>query len=265
MSETTDAPQPGGGAAAPDAADTTTFAPGGAPGGTPGGAGDDAGADTTQTTTETPETPEEAAARVERATQRRMAKLTARVSAQQAELEQLRRGQPQPQQRQGEPQLTQEQQAYVDQRVAAEVARTATQERAKAFHAAGEALHQDWKERCASLMEMGADAQLAELLVEIPDGAKVAGALADNPEELERIAGLKTERARAIALGKYAATLAASAVPRRGAAANLSRAPAPIRPIGNAPARAEFNEFTASADELAEYYAKQAMDARKRG
>jgi hypothetical protein len=111
-------------------------------------------------------------------------------------------------------------------------------------------------------MQMGADAGLAELLIELPDGAKVAGALADQPEELERIAGLRTERARAIALGKYAASIAARPAPT--AASRVSRAPAPIRPLGNGNARVEFNEYTASANELAEHYAKQAMDARRR-
>ncbi len=54
---------------------------------------------------------------------------------------------------------------------------------------------------------MGADANFAQLLVEMPDGVRVAGALAADPAEVERIAGLRSERARAVALGKYAATL----------------------------------------------------------
>jgi hypothetical protein len=247
IDDTDPAPQ-GGGAPAPEPAATPAPV-------TDGAATEPETTTTTETATE-PETEHQKQSRGDR----RIAALSARLAAQAAELEQLRRG-GQPQQRQGEPQLTPEQQAYLDQRVAQEVARKTTEERAKAFHEQGRTQYPDWVERCSSLMDMGADAQLAEMLVELPDGAKIAGSLADNPEELERIAGLKSERARAIALGKYAATLAPT---RRSAAANVTRAPAPVRAIGNAPSRAEFNEYTASADELAEYYAKKDMDARRR-
>lgn len=250
MNEDSDTPVAGDGAPAPDAPDTTTQPPGGAP-------------DAADTTPDPQETPEQAAERIEKATQRRFAKLTAKVAAQAAVIERLNSGQPnQPQpQRQVDPQLTPEQQAYVDQRVAAEVAHRTTQQRAQAFHDQGRSQYPDWEERTKSLIQMGADGQFAELLIEIPNGARVAAALADDPAELERIAGLRSERARAIELGKYAATLAPT---RRSSVPNVTRAPAPVRPVGNAPARAEFNEYTASADELAEYYSKKDMDARRR-
>jgi hypothetical protein len=208
------------------------------------------GADTTDTT----ETEQQRASRGDR----RYAELSARLAAQAHELEALRRSR-QPTQP-GDPNLTPEQQAWLDQRVAAEVQRKATEERAQRFHDLGRTQFPDWKERCADLMEMGADASFAELLLELPDGAKVAGALHDDPEELQRITSLKSERARAIALGNYAATLAP-----RVRTPRVSQAPAPIKPISNPTARTAFNEYTASADDLAEYYAKQAMDARRRG
>jgi hypothetical protein len=229
----------------------------------PGGAPDDAGqaapegasTETTDTTdtTETTETEQQRQSRGDR----RYAELSARLAAQAAELELLRSASRQPQL--GDPNLTPQQQAWLDQRVAQEVQRKATQERAERFHEAGRAQYPDWKERCADLMEMGADSQIAELLLELPDGAKVAGALHDDPEELQRIAGLRTERARAIALGNYAASLAPRARTPR-----VSNAPPPIKPLANPTARTTFNEYTASADELAEYYAKQAMDARRK-
>ncbi len=147
----------------------------------------------------------------------------------------------------------------VEERVAAEVARRAAQERAERFHEAGRKAHADWTERCSSLMQMGADAQLAEMLIELPEGARVAGALADDPEALERIAAIKTERGRAISLGMYAAALESKPTPpvRRP-----SNAPAPIRPLNGGQARAEFNEYTATPEQLRDYYDMQAKRAR---
>jgi hypothetical protein len=226
----------------------------------PGGAPDDAGqtapegASTDTTDTTETETEQQRQSRGDR----RFAELSARNAAQAAELERLRNAYRQPQ---GDPNLTPQQQAYLDQRVAQEVARKTIEERAQRFHEEGRSQYPDWAERAKDLMEMGADAGFAELLLELPDGAKVAGALHDDPEELQRITSLRTERARAIALGNYAASLA----PRTTRTPRVSNAPAPIKPLSSGTARAAFNEYTASADELAEYYAKQAMDARRRG
>ena len=112
-------------------------------------------------------------------------------------------------------------------------------------------------------MQMGADAGFTQLLVEMPEGARVAGALADDPEELERIAAIKTERGRAIALGKYAAKLPEEkpqAAPRRA----VSRAPAPIRPV-NGTANPTFNEYTTDdASALAQHYMRESMERRMR-
>jgi flagellar motility protein MotE (MotC chaperone) len=126
-----------------------------------------------------------------------------------------------------------------------------TQERIATFHAAGRAAFPDWTERCNDLQAMGADAQIAALLVEMPDGPRIAAALRDAPEEIEHIASLRGERARAIALGQFAAKVAAA--PARP----MSRAPAPPRPIQGRVAPA------ATVDQLLDYYSRQAMERRR--
>jgi hypothetical protein len=198
---------------------------------------------------------------------RRWAVLSAKLSAAEqergrmaAELDQMRRGaQPQFQ----EPQLTPDQQAFVDRRVQQAVEARAEQERVDRFHEAGRAAYgpKDWQERCNSLMQMGADQGLAALLVEAPDGARVAAALADDPEELERIAGLRTERARAIALGKFAAGLADRPAPQSRA---VSKAPPPIKPISSGGARTEFNAYdpNLNTQQLVDFFTREAMKAR---
>lgn len=154
------------------------------------------------------------------------------------------------------------------------VAEQRAKERAEAFHEAGRAAYPDWQTRCQALMAMGADAQMSSLLVEMKDGAKVAAALHDDPDELERIARLTTPTARAIALGVYAGRLDATAdvSPPRGQLGSVpgravSRAPAPIRPVQGR-ANPQFNEYTAgdvaSGNEaLVDYYMKQ--DRIRRG
>jgi hypothetical protein len=149
----------------------------------------------------------------------------------------------------------------VEERVAVEMARRGAVERAERFHEAGKALHPDWADRCQNLMQMGADAGFAELLVEMPDGAKVAAALADDPDEMERIAALKSERSRAIALGKFAAAMEhAPPTPAR----RVSQAPPPIRGLNGTFARAEVDESRMTSQQLVEHYSRQAMAARTR-
>jgi hypothetical protein len=249
MSETETAPQ-GGAQAEPAALDTDPNAPG-----TDGAA------------TETEPTEEQVA---EKARQSRFDKSFARLSAQitagrqeterlRAENEALRRNggaQPEPQPL---PQTPEELERLIDARAETKAATAAVQARVAAFHETGRAAFPDWTERCQSLMQMGADPQFAELLVETSDGAKVAAALADEPEEMERIAGLKSDRARAIALGRFAATLSDKPAPVQ----RTSQAPAPIRPIGGS-TRTVFNEYTATAEQLTEHYSREAMKARMR-
>jgi hypothetical protein len=244
MSETETGPQPGG--EAPEAAVTETEAT----------APVDAGA-ATETETETKPTEEQP--KPSRA-DRRFAAMSARLAAQAAEIEELRRGgqQSPPAAPTALPQTPEELQAVVRAEASKLAAEERTRERVAAFHAAGQAAHSDWAERCQNLQAMGADAQMSHILIEMDDGARVAGALADDPEALERIAGIRTERGRAIALGKFAASLPEA----RPARTPVSRAPAPIRPVTGV-ANPTFNEYTASAEQLMEFYSKQAMERRR--
>ena len=151
-----------------------------------------------------------------------------------------------------------------------------TQIRTETFHNQGQAAYGDWKQRCDDLVKMGADASFAQLLVEMPDGVKVAAALAADPAEVERIANLRSERARAVALGKYAASiedapsargnghshaaLAAGAAPPP----QVTRAPAPIRPVTGR-ANPQFNEYTASGEQLVDVYLKRDLERARGG
>jgi hypothetical protein len=196
---------------------------------------------------------------------RRIAQLRARLGAQErenarkdAELEFYRR-----QAQQQTPAEETPEQRYMRERsqIRAEVE---AQIRQETFHNQGEAAYADWKQRCGDLVAMGADANFAALLVEMPDGVKVAAALAGDPAEVQRIANLRSERARAVALGKYAATVDSdTATPARTAAPQVTRAPAPIRPVTGR-ASPQFNEYTASVDQLADRYMQQNLDRQQR-
>lgn len=138
-----------------------------------------------------------------------------------------------------DPQLQQAIEAEAERRVQARV----MDEKMRAFHKQGAEAFTDWSERCTNLQAMGADPQMAQLLVEMPDGYKVAAALHDEPDELERIAGIRSERGRAVALGQYAARLEA-----RPAALPVSKAPRPIAPV-EARATPRFNPYTSDSME----------------
>jgi hypothetical protein len=219
-------------------------------------------------TTETTETPEQVAEKARQSrTDRSFARLSAQITAARqetarlyAENETLRRNGGTPPAPQPIPQTAEELERLIDSRAEAKAAQQAVQARVAAFHETGRAAFPDWTERCQSLMQMGADPAFAELLVETPDGAKVAAALADDPEAMERIAGLRTERARAIELGKFVATLENKPPPVQ----RTSAAPAPIQPIAARGVRTAFNEYRETdASALAEHYAKQAMEKRR--
>lgn len=213
-----------------------------------------------ETTTDTTETAKPKEADKADPVARRFASMTAKLSASSAtvraleqQIQALQRpaaaaGQPAPEAQQA---IQAEAERLYQQRI--------TNEKVNSFHEAGKSAYSDWQEKCAALIEMGGDAQFADLLLDMPDGARVAAALADDPEEMERIAGLKTERARAIALGKYSAAMEA-----KGALAKLvSKAPPPVVPLRSGPVRTVFNESTATPEQLVEYYSKQ--ERTKRG
>jgi hypothetical protein len=212
----------------------------------------------TEALEQTPE--EQRAARDEEG--RRIAQLRARLGAaereqarQAAELDFYRRqAQAQPPAEETPEQRHQRERAQIRTEVEAQI-------RTEQFHERGASAYGDWKQRCDDLVKMGADAGLAQLLVEMPDGVKVAASLANDPDQVEHIANLRSERARAVALGKYAATLDdAPAAPR---AAAVTRAPAPIRPVTGR-AAPTFNEYTADGQALVDRYMHQAMEAQRR-
>lgn len=198
-----------------------------------------------------------------RNTQRRIDRLTAKVSSVVQENERLQYMLRQSQVRPTNGEAGQLDEATVQRLRAewdAEQERKAWVARRDAFHEKGEQQYRDWRQRCDSLIANGADDGLSALLVELPDGPKVVAALADDQDELDRIAKLKSQTARAAALGEYAAKLVSKPEPNRG----VSRAPAPIRPI-NARAAPQFNEYDPNntTQTLVQFYAKQAQDAFK--
>lgn len=241
MSETT-TPPPGGGEPAPAPEPTSTPAP-------------DSGQ---PTPSPEPETPEQAAETKSR-TDRRIAEMTARMSAMQRERDRLaaeadfyRRNLPAPQQNTPEARQLQERDV-IRQEVEAKI-------RTESFHEQGSAQYPDWRQKCDDLVKMGADPHFAQLLVEMPGGPKIAAALAEDPAAVERIASIATERGRAVALGKYAATVE-DAPGRAPAAAPLTRAPAPVRTVTGRASPA-FNEHNATAQQLVDFYMKQDLERR---
>jgi len=215
--------------------------------------------------TREPEPAKEADEEHKRGGDRRFAELTARLSAaerreaqREAELEFYRRqAAAQAPQDETPEQRAQRERAQIRSEVEAQI-------RTETFHNQGQAAYADWKQRCDDLVKMGADAGFAQLLVEMPggEGVKVAAALATDPAEVERIANLRSERARAVALGKYAASLGDEA-PARPAAAAVTRAPAPIRPVTGR-ANPQLNEYAMSGQQLVEKYMKEALEKRQR-
>jgi hypothetical protein len=213
---------------------------------------------------QTPDTPEEAEQKEAAAEGRRIAQLRARLGAaererdrQAAELEVYRR-----QASQQAPEDDTPEQRY--QRERAQIrTEVESQIRAEMFHQQGAQQFPDWKQRCDDLMGMGADAQFASLLVDMPDGARVAAALASEPDEVQRIANLRSERARAVALGKFAASIEDAPARANGLSQErqVTRAPAPVRPVTGR-ASPVFNEYTASANQLVDKYMRDALQAR---
>jgi hypothetical protein len=138
----------------------------------------------------------------------------------------------------------------------------------KNLHAQGNAQYADWGQRAQRVVDMGGDAGFAQLIVDMPpsEAVRVVAALAEDPEALQRIVNLQGERARAVALGKYAATVDVDdgGTPRAPRAApQVTRVPAPITPVTGR-ASPQFNEYTASVDQLADRYMQQNLDRQRR-
>lgn len=194
---------------------------------------------------------------------RRIARLTARLAAETRERvrlsDEVARYRQQP--AQAGQDSGQDEQRRIETRAEELAAQRDVERRRDAFHEMGGREHRDWSEKCQALMDMGVDAGFSHLLIEMDDGVRVAAALADDPDETERIAGLRTERARAIALGKFAASIGAKAAEAPPAPV-ASRAPPPIQPVRGT-ARVAFNEYNATPQQLVEFYAKQAQAKRQ--
>jgi len=201
-------------------------------------------------------------AELSEAAEKRIARLTARLSSTARErdelsaritaLERVAAQYQQPQQP-VDPQLEQAIEARAQQKANAD----RMQDRVRTFHEQGSAEFADWRQRCTDLQAMGADPGFAELLVEMPAGHKVAAALVNEPDEVERIASIRSERGRAIALGQFAARMEAQ--PTR----NVSKAPAPPKPVTGRVAP-EFNPYNPNntTDTLVDFFMKQNMERR---
>lgn len=193
--------------------------------------------------------PEQSAEQEQRAGDRRWARTTARMAALARERDDLARMLAEAQQRQ---QQAPQGDPAVEQLIAQEVNRRVKEKtdaaKTRAFHAAGNELYPDWQERCTALQAMGADPHIARILVGLPNGPRVAAALHDEPDELDRIAALDPDD-RGVELGKFAAKL------ETRPARPVSKAPRPPQPVTQRSAP-QFNEYTATPAELMQHYSK---------
>lgn len=194
---------------------------------------------------------------------KRFSRLTARMASLARERDELaqRLSQVEAAQRGVAPeQLSPDVRAMVEQEVQRRVEQRVTDAASARFHEAAFEAYDDWETRRHRLVALGADAGIASILVKMSDGVRVAGALHDNPDELERIAQIPTQEDRAIALGKFAAKLEAR--PTRA----VSRAPRPPAPVDGRTSP-KFNEYSTnlSAQDLVEVYRKQEMEKRRQG
>lgn len=132
------------------------------------------------------------------------------------------------------------------------------------FHAEGAAQYDNWQKLCDDVKAMGADGPLSFLIVEMPEAVKVVAALHDDPDALQRISNIQSERGRAIALGKFAATIEGQgpAIPRAAPVA-VTRAPAPVRTVTGR-ASPTFNEYTATAEQNVDHYMRQTLEKQQR-
>jgi hypothetical protein len=135
----------------------------------------------------------------------------------------------------------------------------------KNLHAEGYAQYPDWDQRRQRVVDMGGDARFARLIVDMSpsEAVKVVGALAEDPDALQRIVNLEGDHRRAMELGKYAATLDHDGGAPRAArtAPQVTRAPAPIRPVTGR-AAPTFNEYTADGQTLVDVYMKRNLERR---
>lgn len=187
--------------------------------------------------------------------EKRIARLTAKLSyAQQQIVDMSARISASTQQPQGEPVKLDE--AEVERRATAKAEERLFNDECNKVASRGEEEFDDFHPKISSLWEEigGFNKPLVEAALETGDAHKVLYELASDPDEAERIGGLSPAR-----MGAALAKLANKPAPPPVA---FSKAPKPIKPVSGS-ARVEFNEHTATAEQLVEHYSKQAMASRK--
>jgi hypothetical protein len=208
---------------------------------------------------------------------RRIAQLTARLAAERRERERLQGEAEAWRQRQmadQQPQGAEETDEQREQRITAAVEAKIRREQ---FHQDGEAAYGQavWRQKCDDVISMGADPGFAALLVEMPDRVKITAALAEDPEAVQRIASIRSERGRAIALGRYAAGLDRPAAantngaahsdstPTPAAAPRVTAAPAPVRPVEGR-TQPSFDPYNPrhTPEQLFDFFARQEKERR---
>jgi hypothetical protein len=245
MSETTDTPQPGVSETAPEPQPQPTEAP---------------ADDTARDTIEGDEQPEPKPSRADR----RFAELTAKLDA--LSRENARREEELAHWRRQAAQVppadeTPEQREYrVREQIRDEERFRLQVER---FHAEGASQYGDWAKLCEDVKQMGADAPLSRLIVEMPEAVKVVAALADDPAAVQRISNIQSERGRAIALGKFAATIEDRPAIPRAAPVAVTRAPAPVRTVTGRTSPT-VNPYTMTGQEAVDYFMRQDMERQQR-
>lgn len=148
----------------------------------------------------------------------------------------------------------------IDQRADAKVAQREFETRSRAWIAAGnkEFGPTEFMEKCNEVAALGAgeSREFMSIITDpdiIPDGHKVVAALADNPEEAQRILSMDPIRMSA-ALTKFATT---TKVPEK----KISQAPAPIKPIGGT---AKASTAPSDTDSTKEWMAKRRAEVAAR-
>jgi hypothetical protein len=131
------------------------------------------------------------------------------------------------------------------------------------FHAEGASQYDNWQKLCDDVKDMGADAPLSRLIVEMPEAVKVVAALAEDPAAVQRISNIQSERGRAIALGKFAATIESQGPAAVRAPVAVTRAPAPVRTVTGR-AAPTFDPYRATGQELVERWSRDAMESQRR-
>ncbi len=148
----------------------------------------------------------------------------------------------------------------IDQRAQALVAQREFEKRSKAWIEAGnkEFGPNDFMEKCNEVAALGAgeSREFMALVTDpdiIPDGHKVIAALADHPEEAQRILAMDPIRMSA-ALTRFAST---AKLPEK----KISQAPAPIKPIGGTAK----NSAPSDNEPIGDWMAKRRAEVAARG